>query len=77
MKTVITNEKNLNSILKITNKVIQNTKNFHKYYIEQDDNFFSNQLPLLTTPNLTQRSNILIKKPNKEDYKKIRREHIR
>ena len=77
MKTVITNEKNLNSILKITNKVIQNTKNFHKYYIEQNDNFFSNQLPLLTTPNLTQRSNILIKKPNKEDYKKIRREHIR
>ena len=40
MKTVITNEKNLNSILKITNKVIQNTKNFHKYFIEQDDNFF-------------------------------------
>ncbi len=77
MKTEIANERNLNSILKVTKGVIQNSRNFHNYYVEQKDNFFSNQLPLLTSPTLTNRSTILIKKPKIEEMKKIRREHIR
>ena len=77
MKTVITNGKNLNSILKVTKGVIQNSRNYHNYYLEQKDNLFSNQIPLITSSNLTHRSNILLKIPKNEEMRKIRREHIR
>ena len=47
----------VDSILKVTKSVIQSSDNYNKYYIQNDDSLYSNQLPLLTSLN---RSNSLI-----------------
>ena len=69
-------ERNVDSILKITKDIIQNSRNYHNYYINHQDTFYSNQLPLITTPNTL---NTLTKEENEkyEDYKNIRKENVR
>ena len=65
----------VDSILKVTKSVIQSSDNYNKYYIQNDDSLYSNQLPLLTSLN---RSNSLIYENSKEeDYSTIRNPHIR
>ncbi len=69
-------EKNIDSILKVTKNVIQSTRNYNNYYINQKDNFYIDQLPLLTSPNSVNHS--LSEEITKdEDYKTIRKAHIR
>ena len=65
----------VDSILKVTKSVIQSSDNYNKYYIQNDDSLYSNQLPLLTSLN---RSNSLVYENSKdEDYSTIRNPHIR
>ena len=45
MKT--SNDQNVDSILKITKKVIQSSDNFNDYYLNQNDTLYSDQIPLL------------------------------
>ena len=41
----------IESINKITKKVIESTDSFNNYYIEQDNSFYSDTLPYLIKPN--------------------------
>ncbi len=69
-------EKNIDSILKVTKNVIQSTRNYNNYYLNQKDTFYIDQLPLLTSPNSVNHS--LSEEITKdEDYKTIRKAHIR
>ena len=69
-------ERNVDNILKVTKEVIQNSRNYHDYYIKQQDTFYTNQLHLLTSPNSLSHS---IKEENSKDesYKHIRKVNIR
>ena len=59
-----TDENCVDSILKLTKNLVQNTYDYHNYYIHKNNNLFSNQLPLLTQSKST---NLIIKNTNKKN----------
>ena len=59
-----TDENCVDSILKLTKNLVQNTCDFHNYYIHKNNKLFSNQLPLLTQ---SKSNNIIIKNINKNN----------
>ena len=58
MKT--TNVFNVDSILKVTKNVIQSSDNFNRYYLEQNDTLYNDQIPLLNANTSESKSLILI-----------------
>ena len=58
MKT--TNVFNVDSILKVTKNVIQSSDNFNRYYLEQNDTLYNDQIPLLNAYTSESKSLILI-----------------
>ena len=58
MKT--TNDFNVDSILKVTKNVIQSSDNFNRYYLEQNDTLYTDQIPLLNANTSESKSLILI-----------------
>ena len=58
MKT--TNVFNVDSILKVTKNVIQSSDNFNRYYLEQNDTLYTDQIPLLNANTSESKSLILI-----------------
>ena len=73
----------IESINKITKKVIESTDSFNNYYIEQDNSFYSDTLPYLIKPNSERNSfhnteNRLIQlKKNNRALNILRHEHFR
>ena len=77
-------EKNIDSILKVTKNVIQSSDNFNNYYLNQNDSLYSDQIPLLNPQTSKFNSTSLILNHSlseeitkDEDYKTIRKAHIR
>ena len=58
MKT--TNVFNVDSILKVTKNVIQSSDNFNRYYLEQNDTLYNDQIPLLNANSSESKSLVLI-----------------
>ena len=55
-----TNVFNVDSILKVTKNVIQSSDNFNRYYLEQNDTLYNDQIPLLNAYTSESKSLILI-----------------
>ena len=73
----------IESINRLTKKVIENSDSFHNYYIDQDNSFYSDTLPYLIKPNTDRNSynkteNRLIQlKKNNKALNILRHEHFR
>ena len=61
----------VDSILKLTKNVVQNTYAFHNFYIHKNNKLFSNQLPLLTQSKST---NLIINNTNKNKNNKLKKQ---